>query len=145
MEGIASIGVALAAFAAINIDDLLLVSACFADPSVRRRDIVLGQFLGIGLLVAASARAAVAALVIPEGWTAPLGAIPLGLGSQRWWTTRGESSPAREHAREPRARSQWLSIAAVTVANGGDNLAVYIPLFASSPRMIPVTPRSSRS
>ncbi|HEX8906374.1 MAG TPA: cadmium resistance transporter, partial [Longimicrobiaceae bacterium] len=37
-----------------------------------------------------------------------------------------------------RTRSQALAVAAVTVANGGDNLGVYIPLFASAPGAIPV-------
>ena len=33
--------------------------------------------------------------------------------------------------------SQVLAVAAVTVANGGDNLGVYIPLFAAEPYAIP--------
>ena len=31
-----------------------------------------------------------------------------------------------------------LAVAGVTVANGGDNLGVYIPLFAREPRLVPL-------
>jgi cadmium resistance protein CadD (predicted permease) len=37
-----------------------------------------------------------------------------------------------------RTHSQVLAVAGVTIANGGDNLGVYIPLFASAPGAIPV-------
>jgi cadmium resistance protein CadD (predicted permease) len=39
---------------------------------------------------------------------------------------------------EQRTHSQVLAVAGVTVANGGDNLGVYIPLFASATGMIPL-------
>ena len=35
-------------------------------------------------------------------------------------------------------RSQLLAVAGVTIANGGDNLGVYIPLFANSLAAIPL-------
>jgi cadmium resistance protein CadD (predicted permease) len=34
--------------------------------------------------------------------------------------------------------SQWISVAIVTVANGGDNLGVYIPLFTRDLPWFPV-------
>lgn len=39
----------------------------------------------------------------------------------------------QEHLAERRLHSEILAVAAVTIANGGDNLGVYIPLFASTP------------
>ena len=98
--------------------------------------------------MAASAVAALAALVIPPGWTALLGLVPLGLGVRRLLALRRDlQSPsdcdeehgrAGERAAERRTRSQALAVAGVTVANGGDNLGVYIPLFASATGAIPV-------
>jgi cadmium resistance protein CadD (predicted permease) len=35
-----------------------------------------------------------------------------------------------------------FAVAAVTVANGGDNLALYIPVFASSLQAIPIYVRT---
>jgi cadmium resistance protein CadD (predicted permease) len=130
-------------FAATDVDDLVLLTAFFADARMRRRAIVAGQFLGIGALTAASAAAAIAALAVPPHWPSLLGAIPLAMGSWKAWELfRGREDPddEAEDARRAAARpgSQMLIVAAVTIANGGDNLSVYIPLFASNPRGVPV-------
>ena len=106
----------------------------------------MGQFLGIGVLTAVSAAAAMASLVIPDGWTALLGLVPLVLGIQKLLRLRtgvhekGAAEGAREQERvfERRMHSQVFAVTGVTVANGGDNLAVYIPVFASSLRSIPI-------
>ena len=34
--------------------------------------------------------------------------------------------------------SQWIAVALVTMANGGDNLGVYIPVFSREPAWVPV-------
>lgn len=128
----------VAAFAATNIDDILLLAAFFADARLQRRSIVCGQFLGIAALVAASATAAALALVIPHGWINLLGLVPLllGLGGLREMlrddtSASDDDACAAEQLFEGRTHSQMLAVAAVTIANGGDNLAVYVPLFAA--------------
>lgn len=146
METLSLLGIGVVVFASTNLDDIFLLSAFFTDPRLRPRSVVAGQFLGIGVLTAASAVAALAALVIPEGWTALLGRVPLGMGLRALLALRGAPSgpeneggvQAEEHAAEQRTRSQVLAVAGVTIANGGDNLGVYIPLFASEPWAIPV-------
>jgi cadmium resistance protein CadD (predicted permease) len=147
---LSALGIGVVVFASTNIDDLLLLSAFFAHPQLRTRNIVLGQFLGIGALIAASLIAALAALVIPAGWTALLGLVPLGLGVRGLLMLRRNPGPrgmaadeapqlqAQEQRMEQRTHSQVLTVAGVTVANGGDNLGVYIPLFASATGMIPL-------
>jgi cadmium resistance protein CadD (predicted permease) len=128
------LGVGILVFAATNTDDLLLLAAFFSDPRFRPGEIVAGQLLGIGALVAVSAAAALAAVAVPPGWVALLGAVPLALGVRAL-----VAPPDAEASETPRASaSRWLSVAAVTVANGGDNLGVYIPLFARAPAAIPV-------
>src|SRR5687768_14137157 len=90
------LGVAVVVFAATNVDDVFLLAAFFADRHLRARSVVLGQFLGIGALVAASAAAAWAALAVPAGYPALLGAVPLALGLRGlWglWRAGGESHP----------------------------------------------------
>jgi cadmium resistance protein CadD (predicted permease) len=130
-------------FAATDIDDLVLLTACFADPRMRRGAIVAGQFLGIGALAAASAVTALATLAVPPHWPSLLGVIPLVMGLWKAWELargRGEDDDEADDARRAMTRpgSQVLIVAAVTIANGGDNLSVYIPLFASNPWGVPV-------
>ena len=80
-----ALGIGVAVFASTNIDDILLLSAFFADRRLTTRSIVIGQFVGIGALVAASAVAAFAAITVPAGWVALLGFVPLGLGVRKLW------------------------------------------------------------
>src|SRR5262245_32226826 len=81
MEGtLATLTTAVAVFAATNIDDIVLLSVLFADPHLRPRYVVAGQFVGIASLVVASALAALVAVAIRPGWTALLGLVPLVLG-----------------------------------------------------------------
>ena len=140
------IGVGVVVFASTNLDDIFLLAAFFADPRLPARSVVLGQFLGIGALVSASAVAAWGALAVPPGYTALLGAVPLALGLRRLWVLRegvgsdtdGANLRAAEQQAERRTHSQVLAVAGVTVANGGDNLGVYIPLFARDPPLVPL-------
>jgi cadmium resistance protein CadD (predicted permease) len=74
------VGLGLAAFVITNLDDMLVVSAFFADPRMHPRSVVVGQFLGISILVMVSSVIALLALAIPVGWTSLLGLVPLGLG-----------------------------------------------------------------
>ena len=140
---VSDLGIGIVAFAFTNLDDIFLLAAFFADPRLRRRSIVVGQYLGIGALVLVSALAALLALAIPEGWVALLGVVPLLLGLQKLLALRtdtvgGEDDGKehrmqdQEHNAERRLRSQVRAVASVTIANGGDNIAVYIPLFATA-------------
>jgi cadmium resistance protein CadD (predicted permease) len=141
--------VGIVAFAFTNLDDLFLLSAFFADPHLTRRSVVIGQFAGIGALTLASVAAALLAVAIPEGWIALLGGVPLVMGMSRLIDLRRDGARASdereadriratEQLAERRLQSPILGVAAVTLANGGDNLAAYVPLFASSPEAIAV-------
>ena len=145
---VSDLGIGIVVFASTNIDDMFLLAAFFADSQLRLRSIVIGQYLGIGALVLVSALAALLALTIPEGWVALLGLVPLLLGltqlrALRMSTAGTESdSDARriqdqEHTAERRLRLPVLAVASVTLANGGDNVGVYVPLFATTFEAIP--------
>ena len=124
-------GVAAALFAATNIDDLVVLVAFFADRRVSPRLVVAGQFLGIATLVGTSLLLAAAALVLPAAWVGLLGVVPILLGVRTLLQRRAASQGDDESAAPPRrGRSEVLAIAGVTVANGGDNLGVYTPVFA---------------
>jgi cadmium resistance protein CadD (predicted permease) len=140
-EVLPALGVGTVVFASTNVDDLLLLSAFFSDPSFKPRHVVAGQLLGIAALVAASATCALFAVVVPEGWIGLLGLVPLGLGLRGLWALRRGEEHGDASEAEPRPGTQSskvLAVAGVTVANGGDNLGVYIPLFSSAPKLVPL-------
>lgn len=138
--------VAIAVFVSTNIDDIFLLAAFFSDPKLNRKSVIYGQFLGIGVLVFASCLAAWFAVALPDGWVSLLGCVPLYLGLRQLLALSKSKSDdeediaavSEEHAIERRLHSQILSIAGVTIANGGDNLGVYIPLFVTSAAWIPL-------
>jgi len=130
-------------FASTNIDDIFLTMAFFADPRLDRRAVVIGKFLGISGIVAASIAAAACAVAVPPEWVALLGFAPLGLGVHRLWSAwRAEPTSTDEGDGIPSAAgslvAQACSVAGVTAANGGDNLGVYVPVFAEEFSAIPM-------
>ena len=123
-----TIAAALGVFAGTDIDDLVVLTVLFLagrnTGRPRVRDIVVGQYLGIAALVALSAAAAVGLLVVPDRWVGLIGLVPIAIGIRGLLKIRqGEDSGPPTTATGP------LSVAAVTIANGADNLSVYIPLF----------------
>lgn len=132
------------AFLLTDIDDLFVLVAFFADAAIRPRSVVLGQFAGIAFLLAASGLAMLFRLVVPVPVVGLMGLLPLALGireavelarARREGAGGGDEDwggSDREPASATRRRPGILGVAMVTVANGGDNIAVYAPLFASS-------------
>src|SRR5262245_66186688 len=119
-------------FVSTNLDDILILATFFSIAHRRAAAIVLGQFLGIGALVAASAALALAALAIPRGCTAFLGVLPIAIGVRRLLASRTDAADARV------AGPGVWSVATVTMASGGDNLGVYVPVFARDPWGLPL-------
>ena len=140
------IAIAVMVFISTNIDDIFLLAAFFADKKLSVKSVVLGQFLGISALVAVSTLVAWMSLALPDGWISLLGLLPLYLGLKQvkslWSDSDDESEDdeiqLQEHQMERSMHSQILAVAGVTVANGGDNLGVYIPMFANSLSAIPL-------
>jgi cadmium resistance protein CadD (predicted permease) len=154
----ADLGVAAAAFVGTNVDNCVVTMAMVAGaPLERAHRIATGQVIGFALLVAVSAAAAAVLFEFSTAVVGLLGLVPLAIGvrglvglvrarpdaeaevavevgvgvdgepmgaaPRRWpWHggTRGE--------RRAVGRS-FTAAVLVTVAAGGDNLAVYIPLF----------------
>jgi cadmium resistance protein CadD (predicted permease) len=142
--------IAIAAFVSTNIDDLFLLGSLFVDAEFRTISIVVGQFLGMSLLVAVSILATVFTVTIPGEWIGFLGVAPLLLGIDRLWkllwrrpgsslTTENRSDfVGKENFRFGWARSEAVLVTLLTVANGGDNLSVYIPLFSVHRTLVPL-------
>lgn len=116
---------ALLAFAATNVDDLVLL-LLLCDRGERFRTVVLGQYVGFAVIVAVSVVASAGATFLRPEWVGFLGLAPFALGVKALVSLRHQSEAPRL------AEKTWglLSIATITVANGGDNIAVYAPLLA---------------
>ncbi|HKS29746.1 MAG TPA: cadmium resistance transporter [Pyrinomonadaceae bacterium] len=127
-----TIAAAAVAFAATNIDDIFVLMLFFAEAGrgIRRWQVVLGQYAGFAALVAISLVGYFARYVAPEEWIGLLGILPIMIGLKKLWELRkGEED--EEAQVERRASRAVFTVAAVTFANGGDNLGIYTPLFAS--------------
>ena len=96
------------------------------------RSIVTGQYLGFALILAVAVAAALGATFLPEAAIPYLGVLPLVLGLRAaWqaWRSHRDGSGGEDQVRE--GGPSMLAVAAVTFTNGGDNIGVYVPVFAT--------------
>ncbi|MGI5504805.1 cadmium resistance transporter [Lentzea sp. CA-135723] len=127
-----TIGQAVGLFAVTNIDDIVILALFFAQGAGHRhttRTIVLGQYLGFAGILGAAVAAAFGATFLPDAAIPYLGLLPLALGIKAAisaWRHRDDADDERS------ASPTILAVAAVTFANGGDNIGVYVPVFATS-------------
>jgi cadmium resistance protein CadD (predicted permease) len=112
-------------FAATNLDDIFLLTVFFARRVPTRR-IVAGQYLGFAAIILLSfAGLWAVGLTIPKAWIRLLGILPLGIGIRHLLQIRNQRST---QATETDGTLGVLSIAAITLANGADNIGVYVPV-----------------
>jgi len=123
---------AIGLFAVTNIDDIVVLSLFFSRanraPGSTRR-IVTGQYLGFSAILAVSIAGALGAAQLPHSATGYLGLVPIAIGlhaARKNWRHRHDDDPDTA----PATISAW-TVAGVTFSNGGDNIGVYIPAFAT--------------
>jgi len=128
---------AIAGYTATNIDNLFVLLAFLAEAGSGRRRVIAGQYAGSLTLIVGSILLAALLKQLPAGYVGLLGILPIGVGLAKAWARFG---PGNAHAAQtvrdggqPAASrgSSWWVVACVAVANGSDNLAVYVPLYAS--------------
>ena len=121
--------VAGVAFASTNLDDLFVLLSLFGDPSLRPVEVVAGQYLGMAFLTLVALAGSLLALVVPDTYVGLLGLLPLAIGLRRLWTEQDGGD--RSEPRSPGGSlGNVVAAAMITTANGGDNIAVYVPLLA---------------
>jgi cadmium resistance transport/sequestration family protein len=138
--------VGITSFIATNLDDIVVLVIFFSQVSAtfRRRHIVFGQYLGFIALLLLSLPGYFGGLVLPKAWVGLLGLLPLGVGISQLLNPDTDEPDVQtvSIASESKASigtvmgsllsPQAYQVAAVTIANGGDNIGIYVPLFASS-------------
>jgi cadmium resistance transport/sequestration family protein len=129
------------AFVATNVDDIIILMLFFSqtNSSFRRQHVVAGQYLGFIALVIASLPGFFGGLIIPPAWIGLLGILPIAIGISSLINNQEDEPEIQTVADFSTTKSllvaivpQTYKVAAVTFANGGDNIGIYVPLFASS-------------
>nr|WP_308114077.1 cadmium resistance transporter [Kineosporia corallincola] len=113
-------------------DDILILALFFAQGPGRVRAIALGQYLGFAGILAAAVAASAGAGFLPDDAVPYLGLLPLALGVRaavQGWRHRHDPDEERENSG---GGPGSLEVAGVTFANGGDNIGVYVPVFATA-------------
>ena len=128
----ATLSLAIVLFASSNIDDLFVLLSFFADSRFRVRSIVIGQYLGIGALVLASLIVAWVALAVPAKYVGLLGLLPVFIGVKKLLDLRKPAESSDATTSPGAGLGNILAVAAVTMANGWDNIGIYTPVFATS-------------
>lgn len=110
-----------------------------------RDSIIIGQYLGFLAIIIASLPGFFGGLVVQREWIGLLGILPIAIGLMQLLNREQEAieiqavnTEFKQHSPVNSVLSLILSIlhpqtykvAAVTIANGGDNISIYIPLFA---------------
>lgn len=134
MDSLGLITLGLVVFVSTNIDDIFVLMMFFSDQSYTSRQVILGQYIGIGLLVGLSVLGALVALVVPPTLIGLMGFLPIAIGLKKLFDLQGSDSQEDESPRQPQRMDalQFLAVTAVTFSNGGDNIGIYVPLFANS-------------
>lgn len=137
-------------FISTNIDDIFVLMLLFSQVNQRlkSRHVVIGQYLGIGTLTMISIIGAVGISSFPQKYIGILGVVPIYLGIKNYIDYKKEKSDNKENsfkvhdAENILQSNKWvmhykkfinlnsLKVAGITVANGGDNIGIYIPLLA---------------
>lgn len=130
---LSTIAAAAGLFVATNIDDIVVLTVLFAVAArgtsrLRGWQIVAGQYLGLVTLIAVSFLAALGLAIVPDEWVGLLGLIPLAIGVLALVrTVRGQDDD--DEAESALKAVGLLGVAGITIANGGDNIAIYTPVF----------------
>lgn len=144
---VAAVITSLTSFIATNLDDLVILIVFFSDKSFRSRHILVGHTIGFIALIVASLPGFLGGLLLSDEWIGLLGILPMSIGVHQWFQPNEDFDAIQtvshelESSQTERSRisflnsllvSQTYHVAAVTFANGGDNIGIYVPLFASN-------------
>ena len=114
-------------------DDVFVLLSLYASQHFRPRQILAGQYLGFAILVLVSLVASLVSLVFRPEYVGWLGLLPIAIGLRGLHALRRSAGTTAVTEEPPRSSvGTVLAVAGITLANGGDNIAVYTSVFANS-------------
>lgn len=144
MEILIIVIVAVSAFVATNLDDIFVLIAYFTHNDFNNVSVILGQYMGVTLLILISSLAYLFKFIIPPMYIALFGILPIIIGLKGLWSLKqdapkdllNESFTQNSLGNNELLNSEVsiykiFKVASITFSNGGDNIGVYAPLFAS--------------
>lgn len=137
----------LISFISTNIDDIFILTILFSQvgKNLSKKDIVLGQYLGVGLLVLFSILASHSLNRIQTEYLGLLGIIPIFLGIKSWLdfvknkkrtasiekdSSANKADLTDETLLTSGLRPHFLNVTLLTLGNGSNNIGIYVPLFS---------------
>ena len=134
---IKTIALGLLSFTTTNFDNFLLLLLLFSNKTIPTRTVLLGQYLGmLGILFLSYCVGSAGSFFLPARWIGVLGIVPLLIGLTQ--LVQGAQLNSRRGASPGDSRSGLakfskigvFTITMMTIANGGDNIAVYSGIFS---------------
>jgi cadmium resistance transport/sequestration family protein len=119
------------AFVSTNIDDLFILMLFFGSRRYSSIHIFGGQYLGIALLVATAYAASLLGALFDTRYIGLLGLFPIYLAVKEVFSFFANRTDEEDGETDLPENGSFLSIAMVTIANGGDNIGVYVPSLAT--------------
>lgn len=156
---ISTIITAFISFASTNIDDIFILMLFFSqiNNGMEKRHIIIGQYLGVTLLITISIIGALGVSLIPSEYVGLLGLVPIYLGLKAYIDYKKDHKNNVDISQRQIQNSEELELRKITdikeegilsfvmefinpnavkvfgltFANGADNIGIYIPLFSS--------------
>lgn len=130
------------AFVATNIDDLFILMVFFAKRSFPTTQIIVGQYVGMGLLLGVSLVGSLIALLIPHNLIGLVGLFPIAIGIKELVELRnkkdedvddGDEAIVVNHLYKNRWKTYlpFLTVATITFS-GGEEIGIYTSIFATN-------------
>lgn len=143
------------AFIATMVDEIFILLALFLDPKISYRKVVLGQYIGVTIILLISGLSYFFKFLIPEGWIGLLGVIPIYYGiselinhykkkkeDEKIVNLKDYEIVTLKEIEEIqlkeinfkqffKSNSKILFVTFIAVSNGMDSVGVYAPLFVS--------------
>ena len=132
------LGLSIGAFVATNIDDLFILIVFFAKRSFSTSQIIIGQYVGMGLLLGVSLVGSLIAIVIPHNLLGLVGLFPIAIGIKELLDLRNRENDDDDEDDVKTVnrlyKSRWrtylpfLVVATVTFS-GGEEIGIYTSIF----------------
>ena len=134
MDFFGILGIGTTAFVATNIDDLLILIAFFANRRFPLPQIVLGQYAGMGVLLAISIVGSLIALIVPNNLIGLIGIFPIAVGIKELLELlkNGDNEESSKQL-SPNRLTEYLPFLTVAVVtfSGGEEIGIYMSVFAT--------------